>query len=221
MLPLEWLQEGAEWAWGQVSGAAESLWHKVVHWVWGIIHGVVGWVEGFWGLIERAWGWLTEAIDFVVHEIEAFAGTVAHLFWVFVNHVIPSIWKWIAYHAKQAWHWVENAVKWAASHIARLAAEAWHWVEGAVKWVTNHVLRPLEKLASYVWNHLTQWAHEAWYLVTHPAKLADLLFWPLWYVFEHSAWSIGRKIGQWLAELVWHNTLRLIGAVEGIIADIL
>jgi hypothetical protein len=219
--PLDWLGEAADGAYGWVKGQLEALWHRVVHFVYGVVHGITGWLIGLFGVVLWAWNHLVEAVTFVAEGIAEWASEVGSFLWTLVSHTIPHIFKSIAHAVKQAWHWVENAVKWAAKHIAHLAKQAWHWVENALKWVNNHVLRPLEHLAAYVWHHLTKWAHDAWYLVTHPLKLAELLFWPLWYVFEQVAWKVARKIGKWLAELVLHNLVRMVNVVEDIVAAVL
>lgn len=221
MGPLEWIGEQAEGAWNAVAGAAEDLWHKVVHFVFGVIHGITGWLVGLFGVVIWAWNHLVAAAEVIGAAVAEAVGEAASFLWTLAVHTIPSIWRHIEAAAIRAWHWVEHAVAWAAKHIAHLAAQAWHWVENALKWVTHHVLRPLERLAAYVWDHLTRWAHLAWYLVTHPAKLAEILLWPLVSAAEQIAWQLARRFGEWLAKLVLHNMVKVAHLVEDVLAAIL
>lgn len=221
MNPLEWVGQQAENAWNAVTGAAAGLWHKVVSLVHTIVHGAVGWILGIFGWVGWAWGHLVEGAEALWQGITELVSEVAGWVIDFVTHTLPEIWHKIEHAAKAAWNWVENAVKWAAKHIAHLAVEAWDWVENALKWVRDHVLRPLEHLLAYVWDHLTRWALFAWHLLTHPLKLAEIVFWPLFKFFEHVAWDVAKKIGEWLALIVLHSMVKIVHLVESIIADVL
>jgi hypothetical protein len=219
--PIGWLGDRASEAWGTVTGAASSLWHKVVHFVHGVVHGVVGWLLGIFGYVVWAWGHLLSAVTALWRSLEHIAGEIAGWVVTFVTHTLPSIWQHIERAVKSAWHWVERAVKWAAEHIAHLAKQAWHWVENAIKWVIHHVARPIWAWIKHVGAHILHWAHTAWNLLTHPIKLAELLFWPLWFFFEKIAFKVARRIGRWMAELVLHNLIKLVHLVEDVLAGVL
>jgi hypothetical protein len=219
--PLEWVGEQAESAWNTVSGAATGLWHHIVSFVHTVVHGAIGWVVGIFGVVVWAWNHLLSAATALWRSLENIVGEIAGWIVTFVTHTLPSIWRHIERVAQSAWHWVENAVKWASTHIARLAHTAWHWVENAVKWVVVHVARPIWAWIKHVGHQILEWAHFAWHLLTHPLQLAEVIFWPLWFFFEKVAWKVARKIGQWLAELVLHNLVRLVNLVEDIVAAVL
>lgn len=218
---LGWIGRTAEAGWNWVTGAAGFLWHKVVHFVYGVVHGVIGWLEGFWGVIKSAWGAVSSAVTALWKTIEAFATEAANFLYTLVTHTIPSVFKKIAHAAVQAWNWVENAVKWAAKHISHAVQQAWHWVQNAIKWVHHNLISPIWTWIKHTGQHILHWAHDAWSLITHPAKLAEILFWPMWWFFTHVAWKVARKIGVWVTELVLHNLVRMVNLVEGIIADVL
>jgi phage-related protein len=218
---FEWIGQAASNAWGWVSGGAASLWHKVVHLVHDVVHGVIGWLESLFHIVSGAWAWMLGAASTVEHAIAEAAEAVGGWIWAFVTHTLPSIWRKIEHAVQSAWHWVENAVKWAARHIAYLAKKAWHWVENAIKYVYHHFIRDIWRWIKHTGQHILHWAHTAWYLVTHPLKLAELLFWPLFAFFERVAWKIARKVGKWLAELVLQNLIKLVHLVEDIVAAVL
>lgn len=218
---LNWIYNTAKGAFGFVTGSLETFWNEMVSFVWGVVHGVIGWLEGFFGVILKAWNFLGEVAEFVGRIGEAAFGAITHWISDFVNHTLPSIWKWISHAIQWAEHHISQLATWAYNHISNAVKSAWHWVEGAKTWVLHHVWRPLEHLATYVWHHLTQWAHTAWWAVTHPAKLANLVFWDLVNLVQRNAWKLARQFGQWVTELVMANILRFVHLAEDIIAAVL
>lgn len=218
---FDWVYNTAKGAFGWVTGAGELVWNEVVSFVYGVVHGVVGWLEGFFGIIANAWHFIEEVAEFIGRTAEAAFGAISHWISDFVNHTLPSIWKWISHALEWAEHHVRKLGEWALEHIEHVAKLAWHWVEGAKNWVIHHVWRPLEHLANYVWHILTHWAHTAWWAVTHPAKLADVLFWDLVHLVQRYVWRLARQLGQWVTELVLANVMRFVHLVEDILAAVI
>lgn len=217
---LDWVTRQAQGALGWFTGAASNLWNEIVSFVWGVVHGVIGWLEGLFGIVSAAWGYFEEAIDFVAHYIEQFAGAAAHFISDLVNHVLPSLWRWIEHAVSSVWHSVKEVVKWAAGRIAHAVNLAEHLVSAAMKWVLQHVWHPLMGFVQDIYSKLRKWALAAWQLLTHPIKLAEIIFWPLWYVFEQLAPKVARRIGKWVAELVLHSLIKMVGVVEDILAAV-
>lgn len=83
----------------------------------------------------------------------------------------------------------------------------------------------LAELFKHVWQIVTHdipaWAWTAWWWVTHPDKLAAVLFWHLIRLLEDNAWIVAGILGKFVLALILRNARRVAGALEQIVTAIL
>lgn len=90
-----------------------------------------------------------------------------------------------------------------------------------IKWILLTVVAPILLSLKVLGEQMIKWAFAAFDLLTHPPRLAGILFWPLFGVFALDPWTIGRQIGDWLVKLVYQNMLKSATLFEQILADVL
>lgn len=118
--------------------------------------------------------------------------------------------KWSAYWHDHLWRYIT----WVADRI-------YYMINSLTRWVENSVYKPLFAKVVLLGQQMKDWAYFSYELLSHPPKLADLTFWPLFGVFQQNPFTIGRTIGDWVAKLVYSQTVRSITLVEQIITDVL
>jgi hypothetical protein len=191
---------------------------QLVHYV---VHGLAAVVNGVFGHVLNAWRGLASFTVSLGHQIEDFAFQVAAKFIQILHVTIPAV-----------EHWVERGI---AAVVARIAAVlAWAVREfGIVRaWVTallvalwHLVLRdvydPLFAFATWLKKYLLLWGYTAWWYITHPASLAELLILPLADSLERHAWELAGKLGTFLLALVVKNLKHVLQLAEDILSAVL
>lgn len=89
------------------------------------------------------------------------------------------------------------------------------------KWLFQNTIVPIQGQLHDLKDEMLKYAIAAYSLVTDPPKLSGMLFWPLFNIFSADPFTIGKTIGDWLAKLVWANTVRTIHLAEQILTDVL
>jgi hypothetical protein len=97
----------------------------------------------------------------------------------------------------------------------------WSWIVDVRNWAWSHIWVPLKSYADQIWRDLLKWGYTAWWYITHPAALAELLGDPLVLWLEVNAWRIGRQLGTFALALVVHNLRRFAQLAEDVIAAVL
>lgn len=113
--------------------------------------------------------------------------------------------------------WHDRIAGWIADVRSSLASD----IASLIKWVTVAILIPFTLALHTLAKQMIEWAFAAWDLLTHPPRLAGILFWPLFGVLAADPWAVGRTIGDWLVKLVYQNMLRSVTLLEQIMADVL
>ena len=87
----------------------------------------------------------------------------------------------------------------------------------------------LAHLNTWLYAHLRQlvthdipvYAQGAYWWVTHPGDLANLLFWHLVRSLENQAWTAAEYLGEFIVALIARNALRVARLAETILAAVL
>lgn len=125
------------------------------------------------------------------HAFDTIGGAIAGLFGTITNDVYDA---WTTFTAS-VWAWADAA--------ADFAEETW---------------RSLNQVIGHLIPH---YAMTAFWWITHPAQLADVLFWHLLRYLEERAWTAARYLGRFVLALLTHHVRRITALAEEIIAAIL
>jgi len=211
---ITWLYTTVYSLWSGISSGVKDFVHAVVHALIGALDAVAGrmWTV-WWSMLSTAWtavgvfAWFCRGVWYV-------------LYWLVILQV-PALWtqaQGLLHQLVDMSQWLYNtALGWlhdAESLAQRLA-------DNTVAWVTRNVWNPLWGYVQDLYAKLTTWGWTAYYYVTHPDDLAQLLFWALFGVFARNAFGIGRYIGDWVLRLVLANLAGSVNLAEEILTDVL
>jgi len=88
-------------------------------------------------------------------------------------------------------------------------------------WVVRDIWGPLKRFLDMTWCDLLKWGYTAWYYITHPDKLAALIFWYIVSLLEVNAWEAAKLLGTFVTALFLHNIRRVALLLEDIISAVL
>ncbi len=210
---LGWLDRFFHSVTGTVGSAVSAVVHYAVHALAAVVFAVFGLVRGAWewclsGMVE-----LHTALDDFTKAVVDFAKWLATV-------ALPALRKWAAAALALLAHDLSLLRTWALEQFAKVALAIDRAYRDAVTWVTVHVYDPLKKYADLIAADLRKWGYTAWYYITHPAMLAELLLVPLVTTFEKYAWAIGKMLGQFLLALIAQNIPKLLTLIEDIITAV-
>lgn len=211
---LDWLHGVVYTLYGYVPGPVKDLIHSALRGLIGALNAVTGNMWTVW------WNWIT-AMTAAGGVFNWFCGGVLTVLSWLVKEAIP----FASNLALRAWTRLLNfEKKIEADLLSGLQAVrdlASRLVQDAIAWVTQNVWNPLWGYIQDLYDKATRWAYTAWFYVTHPAALAELIFWSLWDVFTRNAWSVARVVGEWALRLVLQNSVSGVRLVEQIVTDVL
>lgn len=211
---LSWVSKVLKQAKGDVSAAAHHLIYTLLHGVTGILHALFGNVEKEW---KRLWSIALSFDHGLWYFVRAVGHGLHHILCVMIPHLATWIWGVIVGLAKE----VEKFVKWMLSKVDYILKLIDHEIDALRDWVLQHIWDPLFGYIKDLYDKLTKWAYTAWYYITHPQKLADLLFWYLWNTFTRQIDSALLRMGDWLTRWFLANVIKAAAIVETIIANII
>lgn len=191
---------------------------NLVHWA---VKGVIA-IFGFvFHAVGRAWLDVGGAALNLARYAEDFGRAVwwrlRHLFLV----VIPSLARWIRYEAvrlvKLIGHWVNVLIRF----VNQLRAWAVREFNAARNWVITHIYRPLLRSLTIAWHWILHEGAVVWFYISHPDKLAALIFWHLIDFLEANAWRAATRLGRFGLALLRANARRVAATLEDIADAIL
>lgn len=189
----------------------------VTHWA---MHALASVVFGVFKTVGAAWSKFTAAVTRFGKE----AGHFAHEVWAWATYlvrvVIPRILRWaeaqlakLAARLAQVYH---ELITWVTRILALIRTE----IDNLTKWIVAHIYTPLKNYADQIARDLRKWGYTAWWYITHPAALAELLINDIVTSFERHAWDIAPKLGSFLLSLIVRNLPKLVHLVEDIITAV-
>lgn len=189
----------------------------LVHWA---IHAVASVLIAVFNHVLRSWRWFLYALTFWAYEEIHFAEDV----WNFARRVvrvyIPRLlhwaWGWILFLRKLTLTLYDDAIR----ALVALRKLAWSWILALWHNVLKYVWDPLKRYADMIWHDLLKWGYTAWYWITHPDKLAGLLFWHIIGWLEFYAWQVGKRLGTFGLSLVRNNLHKFLVLIEDVIAAV-
>lgn len=113
------------------------------------------------------------------------------------------------------------AVEFVFTDVTRQWSAAVNDFRDFARFIDEHAHSVYESLRHILTYWIPRYAFTAWWWVTHPASLVQILGWHLVRWMEDNAWDVAHWLGGFAVSLVLRNPRRFARAVEQIIAAIL
>src|SRR5574337_302127 len=153
--------------------------------------------------------------------VETFAHAVYAYLYKLVKVLLPQILNWVNNQLAQLTGWVWGYITGLIRSLDSLRRYLLAQISAVTSWVLHSVFDPLIAQVKSLWTKLQQWGYTAYWYVTHPQDLADLLLHYLLVSLQKSVWAVARTMGEFFARLFLQNVPRTITLIEQIIADVL
>lgn len=211
---LNWLDR----FWNNVRGKVGNGIADAVHYA---EHAIMAVVLSMFTAIQIAisiWQRATAAVSSALTE---FMGAV-HQFVTWVTAVaIPALSRWVQAGLTELKNGILSLAKSAYGLIVKLGAQIVKAYQDLSSWVLRNVWDPLTARIKQLENNLLKWGYTAWWYITHPAALADLLILDIARSAEKRAWTLAGMLGKFTLSLVVRNLPKLIALVEDIVTAVL
>jgi hypothetical protein len=205
-----WLGSIFDWATNAVGGT-------VVPWIRDLIHGVWGWLSTLFGHVGNAWHDMFRAGKWIHLALAHFGLEALATVWDIIFKRLPKIVTWAWDHIQNLWHFATHIyrllLKWVENLIHRIEVA----IHDAIMWVTIHIWRPLKADFLNAWHWITHEGARVFYYITHPDKLAELVFDSLLALLERESWAVSAKLGKFFLALIHHNLKRFVLLIEDIL----
>lgn len=209
------------WIEDHTLGYLDRGWQYAVGLVKDAVHAVTSYVQTIFGHVGDAWEAMVAGAVAVRHALNWFASETAAGFDRVFLHWIPTIFRWAAARVAAVASDVASLAKWAAGAVGGLIARIAHAVASITRWVLDHIWTPIVGWIKDIYQKLKEWAYAAWYLVTHPQRLASLLWrYVVLEIVGGADWVVS-QLGHIFVRVFLANLPRLVGFVESFFADLL
>ena len=211
---LDWIAQFI----GLWSAVVPQAIRDLIHWT---VHALASVVYTVFGDVGKAWGMLWGAIHWVLTAELHFVQAVFDKFVAIIKHYFPALYKWAAAAIKLVDDYARFVWRELIAGIALVRAWVVTLINDVRLFVYRDVWLPLVGITKQLRADLLKWGYTAWYYITHPDKLAPLLFDPLITLLEVNAWRVGQRLGQFTLALIVHNARRVAQVAEAIITAVL
>lgn len=211
---LNWLDKYWQAIRGTVGGAASDAIHWSEHAIMGAVHAVFSVVTAAWGRFYSEFHNVYEGVNFFMAKVRDFATYVLHV-------VIPNLSRWVSAWIASLRRGLADLGSLLQRTAVLLTAKIVKAYQDALSWTVAHVWAPLWAIAQKLRADLQKWGYTAWWYITHPAALADLLILYLATSAEKQAWALARTLGTFGLALVVRNLPRFLRLAEDIITAVL
>jgi hypothetical protein len=203
------------------SSAASTIGTAVsnaVHWA---VHALASVVFAVFGLVGKAWSALVNAVHSFHAALDRWATEVIRFAEYVIKVVVPRIYRWATAELAKLSSALAAYYRYFLARIADVIDRIAAAVTSVTNWVLAHVWAPLKAYADQIWDDLKKWGYTAWWYITHPQALADLIVMPLVTSVEHNAVAIASQLGQFLLAMLLTNITKVITVIEDIITAVL
>lgn len=208
------------WLYNLIFGQQYAVSGDTRNMIWDSLKGFIAWTQKILQNTADAW----QSVYMRMWNLDAgtwrIGNAVYWKFWRLYRLDIPFIKKEASDRSNEIFHWANNYIGYVINRVNSVRNQAWLWIVGLTFMVVHVIVPPIMVLLHTLADQMLKWAYFAWYLLTHPPKLADILFWPLFAVFKVNPFAIGRTIGDWALKLVLAEFIKSSQLVEEIITDV-
>lgn len=190
-------------------------------WVGDLINGLYGFLHVIFGAVQSGWARLYTNAGHWVTTLEMLANSVWQKLYHVIRVTLPAIindYRTLIHnlttYAVAVYHDLIAGLQFAETFASRL-------VHDAIAWVQANVWTPLFKAISDAWQWITHEGAILFDYITHPDKLAALIFDSLLALLEREAWNVADRLGRFALSLVARNLRQFAALIEDILSAIL
>jgi hypothetical protein len=185
-----------------------------VHWA---VHALASVVFAVFGLVSKAWSGLVNAVHAFHAALDHWATEVIQFAQYVIHVVIPKVYRWASAELAKLSSALAKLYDYLAAQVTSLIRRIEAAVTSVTNWVLKNVWAPLKAYADQIWNDLKKWGYTAWWYITHPQALADVIVMPLVNSIESNAFAIASKLGQFTLAILYTQLGKVIHVIEDII----
>lgn len=204
-----WLKGAVNW----IVGGVKDVWNKAV----GLIMSVVTWAQT---LFSQLWSDLDDfynALSTYISAVETWAGSLYDAVRATLISDITNTINWASREITALGRDISAVETWTSGLISGLRGLISSLINGAINWVIKNVYDPLAHDITSALNWIAKSGAYAYYLLTHPDALAQLLAKYLWESWLSLFKKYAPHIGKWLL----HSMVTLASPAGTIIEDII
>lgn len=211
---LDWIKK----AWGSAIGVIPDA---IRDWVYQQIYAVMSFVGTIINHVASAWETMWHFATALEQAFVTFGHSVYNLFYHLLKVSIPNVISWAARYFVRVEGWAWGWIKTLLGYIEDAKNYLLQRIADAITWTVQNIWAPLAADIAVIKKRITEWAYTAWWYVTHPQNLADLLLAYLLVSLQKSVWLVARTMGDFFFKLFLTQLPRSIGLIEQIMADTL
>lgn len=209
------------WIGGLAGRFLGTVGQDVVNFVHWSIKGVIA-IFGFvFHAVGRAWDDVGGAALNLYHYVGEFTRAVWWRLRYLFRVAIPRLFRWIGHEITRVIKLLDHWVNRLLAFLRALRAWAVREFNAVRSWVITHIYRPLLRSLTAAWHWLEHEGAILWFYITHPDKLAALLFWHITDFLEANAYAAARRLGRFFLALFMANARRVAAVLEDIAHAIL
>lgn len=209
------------WIESVIDSFANSVSDAIRAFVKFVIRGFYGYLHGLFSLAWDAWSFYWQMANILARGMSALANGLYSFGYRVIHGWIPWLIDQITgfYHA--AINFGESILQSLSHYISDVLNWAQQAINDVIRWVTDNVYNPLAHFISTALDWISKEGNTLWYYLTHPDKLAELLFDYLIALLESLAWDVGARLGKFFLSLVVRNIVQFATLIENVIDAIL
>jgi hypothetical protein len=204
--------------WKSASGAVDNT---VRSWVHDLINGLYGFLHLIFGLVGDAWHTFEATALSYWHGLTRFVNNVVVTFYYVIKVLIAAVIKEYRKLFAEAEKFITTVYNFVVRQVLYLIHLIAHSIDSLWQLILRDVYRPLLKFITQAWHWITHEGALVLYYITHPEKLADLLWAHLIAKLEREAWTVGALLGRFFLSLIIHNLKRVALLIEDILDAVL
>jgi len=210
----QWIANVTGWGILNVGGT-------VSQWVRDIIHGLWGWLSSVFNHVGDAWSEIWQSGNAIWLSVQHFGLANLAVLWHIINKQIPRVFEWAFNHFKDLLAFANRIWRDLNQWVAQLIQRIKKAIDDLTRWVIVHVWTPLKNDFLQAWHWITTNGALVLFYITHPDKLAALIFDSLIHLLEREAWNVAPVLGKFFLALILHNAKRFLILLEDIVSAVL
>lgn len=201
-----------------VAGRVDST---VRGWVSDLLNGLYGYLHNVFADVTAAWNRFTGALYSTLLQIGRLADSVYKQLYRIIRVTVPAIINEYRRLVHDAVTFASGVYDYAVRNITAAVHYAERLVSDAINWIRVNLFDPLQAGLLDALRWITHNGAVLWDYITHPDKLAALLFDSLIVLLERNAWSVADRLGKFFISLIFKNLTRFITLIEDVLDAIL
>lgn len=210
-----------DWLTRWFAGVASDIGQRIadaIHWA---VHALAVVVLAVFDHVFGSWYSLARNIVIFFRVFGSVLYWVGAKIWRILRIAIPDLYRWARGWFARLLALIDHWVAWLWARIRATIALIYREIAATIRWAWSHIFLPLWRWVQFLYQLIRKWAWVAFWWVTHPASLAELLVFHMAAAIERHAWDLAGLLGRFFLALIARNLARFLKLVEQIIVAVL